>query len=445
MGHARRQSPEPGVVERPSSGLRRFLGRALEAVVALVLVLVAFLSILGVLSLSFPVGTSLRDLVIAPQTLANPPLSVRVEAPGRVEGRRPESNPIVAHLVKTRRIVKAREADAVAWSSAQSGMTLADRDSVQTFEHSGALIRFGKNNRLDLDENTLIVLRQPERARARNESWASLLVLQGALDLETNADLGENVPVEIRATNGASIVIDKAAAGSSLRMSMNPDRTSTFSLTSGNAEVSSGGRSVKLPAGYSVTVDGHSPPGAPVRLPGVPILTSPRAGTTLTYRSAPPRVPFTWQPQPGCDASRLRIARDVAFEDEVFDRRVRGTSFTHGNLPQGRYHWRVSALKGWAEGRPTTAQELGTARDLEPPALDVRFPTEAVTLPTLLLQGAAEPGAQIFAGGQSTTASAQGDFEIALPLARGMNVVVVEAFDFAGNSSYRSTLVNAKY
>ena len=40
---------------------------------------------------------------------------------------------------------------------------------------------------------------------------------------------------------------------------------------------------------------------------------------------------------------------------------------------------------------------------------------------------------------------ASGEFEVALALRRGINVVVVEAVDAAGNVAYASELVNAKF
>ena len=61
------------------------------------------------------------------------------------------------------------------------------------------------------------------------------------------------------------------------------------------------------------------------------------------------------------------------------------------------------------------------------------------------MRGVTEPGARLFVDGRSSVAAADGSFEVAVELQRGVNVVVVEAVDVAGNVSYRSELVNAKY
>ena len=83
--------------------------------------------------------------------------------------------------------------------------------------------------------------------------------------------------------------------------------------------------------------------------------------------------------------------------------------------------------------------------DTEPPQLSVNFPDRPVYRDLVWIKGSTDPGAEVFVGETPVPTGASGEFEYAVILERGLNVVVVEAVDSAGNIAYRSELVNAKY
>ena len=84
-------------------------------------------------------------------------------------------------------------------------------------------------------------------------------------------------------------------------------------------------------------------------------------------------------------------------------------------------------------------------RDVEPPALRVVFPTLPVLDDRVLVEGTAESGAVVFIGDTEVRTAVSGEFAHEVSLERGVNVVVVEAVDAAGNVTYRSKLVHAKF
>ena len=84
-------------------------------------------------------------------------------------------------------------------------------------------------------------------------------------------------------------------------------------------------------------------------------------------------------------------------------------------------------------------------QDDKPPKLEVNFPAQTVKTSTIEVTGLSEPGSQIFIAGQKITTSNTGEFRYTLPIARGMNVIVVEAVDRAGNVSYSSEMINGVY
>jgi hypothetical protein len=155
-------------------------------------------------------------------------------------------------------------------------------------------------------------------------------------------------------------------------------------------------------------------------------------------------VRFEWNERQGCDGYRLVIGRDKDLRDVMFDQRIDTTEFVHGNLPAGGYYWRVSGYSGWIEGSGSEGRRLQLLRDADPPLLQVEFPDGPIHDGIVLLRGTAEPGAEIFVGRRNVAADESGSFEYALNLQRGVNLVVVEAIDSAGNVAYSSELLHAK-
>ena len=56
-----------------------------------------------------------------------------------------------------------------------------------------------------------------------------------------------------------------------------------------------------------------------------------------------------------------------------------------------------------------------------------------------------ESDASLYIADQRVPISESGEFEYGVTLAPGLNVVVIESYDAAGNVAYQSGLVNAKF
>lgn len=165
----------------------------------------------------------------------------------------------------------------------------------------------------------------------------------------------------------------------------------------------------------------------------------------ITFRELPPRVEFSWEPEEAAEAYRFQLATDPDFQEIVHEERTNTTSFTHGNLRGGTYYWRVMSTSGWASGRPSEVRILEMREDLEAPTLDVAFPDGPVSQNQFVLRGSTEASARVYIDDIEVLTSITGQFEHVLALAPGINVVVVEAVDRAGNVTYESRLIRATY
>ncbi|MEM9056290.1 MAG: hypothetical protein AAGD86_02360, partial [Pseudomonadota bacterium] len=119
--------------------------------------LVLFLLVMYVLvEALFPAGTRLGESLGTPGGVGD----ARTADSRRVslEARRLSADAGIAAIDTVRRQVRFRPSDSLVWSDAIPGDTLFDRDSVQTLEGSGAVIRFNEGSELAVGERSIVVL-----------------------------------------------------------------------------------------------------------------------------------------------------------------------------------------------------------------------------------------------------------------------------------------------
>ena len=428
----------------PWKVVRLLLARGAEALVALGLVIVFFLAFMGLLSLSFPQGATLVDLMRSAEGDARG----EPEAAAAIGGEQEiDTGSEVALLSHVHRDVKDRAADAIAWSPSREGKRLGDRHAVQTFDRSGATIAFGEGSELTLKENTLVILKGAETLTSRNRRLASLIVVDGELRGTLAAGPGAPVSVEIEAATRTASIRSNAGpdAPAEFSVRVNEDASSTFTVLQGVAEVGSGPNSVSVEPNHAVTVDASGSLGPSRELPPPPAPRSPENGARLDFRTSRSRLRFAWESALPGDGYVLTVARDAGFSDVVDSEDLSSPEFMLGNLRAGTYYWRVSTRRAGLEGPSSAAREFRIARDVKEPGLSVTFPSRVVSQREIVLAGSAEPGSRVYINNEEIQVDASGRFSHALALERGVNTVVVEAIDAAGNVTYRSETIDARY
>ncbi len=426
--------------------LKILLKQGLEVILVVTLVLGFFAGIYSLLNLVFPSGTSLRELMSRSGT-------GQVEGP--VQPRRQivqdgeELQPLElrAVLAQVRNTVKSKRAEAIAWHPAEEGDVLYTRDAVQTLDSSRAQIRFDESNLLNLEENSLVILREFGRDPLRRRNRSVLVLLDGQMRGQASPAEQQPTLVEVEMPNAVATFTQPAAAGGAdtFLVTVNPDKSSTIAVYQGVAEVTAQGKTVKVEKNQATTVAPDMPPEVPRELPARPWLSGPEEGREYRFRDLPPRVEFSWKPVAVADKYRLVLARDADFKQPVLEEVLKETGFVHGNLPQGTYYWKVTGLNGRVEGLPSVPHRVTLVQDRQPPALDVKFPPQVMYMADCSLQGRTEPGARIYVDGREVGLSPAGEFDHPLKLQAGLNVLVVEAVDGCGNVSYQSRKVDGKF
>lgn len=418
---------------RGMSGIRKGMGsliaRGIEAIATVLLVLVFFSLFLALLNVLFPTGAGLKELMRAQ------------------EGRQAGKGKIAAMLSNIQNTVKSKRADAIAWENAQPDAALFDQDAVQTLQRSSARLNFDENSYLAMEANSLVIIKSLEQDLSSHEKRSFLLMVEGELRGKIAGTGGGPLHMEIATPAGLALIQTRGLPGdkAEFKISINPDKSSTLTVYQGSAELTAQGKEVRVEANESVMVKQDEAPSAPRPLPLPVEPLSPKDSQSFLYRELSPRITFTWKTLPEATGYHFVLARDHLFQDILVDEHMPQNQFTHGNLKRGSYYWRVSALKNGTEGDFSAARSLHLAQKGTPPALSVTFPSATIERKNCVLTGKAEPGARVFVMGKQVRTNEAGEFSHTVELEHGMNIIVVEAVDAAGNVAYQSKNVNRKH
>lgn len=413
--------------------IRKFISRVTEIILVVLLVLVFFAMFTTLLFRFFPSGISLTEILERKE--AGVGHEVERKLLGLDDGG--GSEPVAASLSQAYNEVKSKVAGAIVWGKARTGMSLYDRDAIQTLEKSTAQIRFDSRNYVNLGSNTLVIIKKIEKNRAGKDRRSVMLITDGELSGRL-----DTAKLEITSPNAFTRLNTNYMQGltTEFRLSINPDQSSSIVIYQGEAEVSAQGKTIKIRENRGVTVKpGEAPHVVDLLFPPVQLL--PGDGNVIPYREQPPQVRFSWEATAGATNFHLQLASDKSFKNLLFDRRIGENRFMHGNLKKGVYFWRVSSIRDGLEGRPGKIMRLEVKQSLSPPPLKISFPSEIVMGGSYVLHGTTARGSTVFVDGKQVKADAEGAFSCEVVIKPGMNLVTVEAFDTLGNATYRSQYV----
>ena len=421
----------------------------LEASTVLLLVLLFFVLILSIVQTVFPSGPTLASLLRAanPFDLMARPFSDRdgLTDAGTI------GNESAAVLAEARRTVYHKPAGAVAWTPATQGLELNNRDAIQTLSRSGAVIRFFNDDVLTLGENTLVIINQVQDDMFSNKKRSVLTLVDGEL-------WGRVTPTQRTSAGASSYEIAVAGSIAKIKLDAKDGGKPEFKITvdpktniaaltmfKGEAEIATEGLIQLIQSRESVQLEVDQPTPPPRPIPDPPELIQPKHGFEAIYRDLPPRINFEWIEAKNAEAYLFILARDELFLDVVDYAKVKVPYFTHGNLKEGDYYWKVSTVGTGGEGEFSAVLSLKVIRDDVPPRLNVRFPPRTLSISRYMITGETEPSAKVLIDGQEVEVDENGRFSLDFQLRSGSNVIVVEAIDAQGNIAYETARIYGKF
>ena len=418
-----------------------------EVLVTLSLVSCFFLLLLFLLGMFFPSGMRVNQLIYQASGGGGGPLnSNRLISFGGKEGSLEGSEWGTAILASKQNIIKSKRANSVAWVKASKGMKLYNRDAIQTSSNSSASIMFDEGNLVQIGENSLLIIRHFEEDIFISQRRSQILMINGEINGRVSGSENKSVLMEVSLPNGVASIRSHGASGdqAEFKITVNPDKSSTISLYSGSAEITSRGKTVKVEENQSTKINLMGFPSPPVFLPEVPRLVLPEMKKTYYFRELPPQIRFMWTVLDNVSNFHFVLAQDPAFEKTLVNEKFSRSYFDHGNLKIGHYFWRVSSVGEVGESAFSQTGQFQVLQDLEPPSLRVEFPPEFIDHGEFVLAGFADQDSKVFVDMEPVSITPKGEFFHKLQLQTGPNIIVVEAWDQAGNVKYRSKMVHAK-
>ncbi len=358
-----------------------------------------------------------------------------------------------AKLVYEINRVLFRRRDSAGWKGSTLEMELFQGDSLRTLEESKARVKFLNKELLNLEPNSMAVIKPSE----------------SDADLELRA--GSVFAGHARVAT-ANARVTPRTADTRYAASVEPDLTTRVEVFKGRAGVEAQGSVVEVPAGMQTRVAPGLAPEVPKRLENPPALEA-RAQEFASAESvggaAAPR-PRRARAAPGGAAGagslrgdldtmsvgvpilgyHIQASREKEFKKLLFDRKYDSDErFTpaDANLSPGAYWWRVAVVDllgtegPYGEPRYYTVgvkraerpvgenQDLGGMLSIASPQDGARLDTDNVLVVGVLR----DDRLHLEISGRPARIDADGNFAVSVPLADGVNEIELVVSDGKGN------------
>ena len=272
----------------------------------------------------------------------------------------PEAAPrVIAHLTSPSSEVRRRAAHTLLWETLAPGSEVRDQDTVFVPPQADAEISFLDGTRLELDENSLVLLEAP------TDATPSVALQQGSLLGHTKAGT-----LKIRSEGGSTALKGNSVARVDLE-----DLGPQVEVLSGQAGLatSQGERPLAAHQRASSKGGGRWQVGAAPSLE----LRAPERNARLPFHGTPEAVTISWRPDDASSA-RLQVARDRTFGFVVLQINALEGQARLEHPDPGVYWWRLVDPQGRAlsEARRFTLVEDLPPRPLIPKGAQVVLSTE---------------------------------------------------------------------
>ena len=234
------------------------------------------------------------------------------------------------------RVAQRKFAARTLWGNLETDSIVYNRDTIRTEELSEAVIELTDGTRIEMDENSMIVLNISQQEADINFAY-------GAINAKRSTSSGEEIELQI--TKGDKVV--KSTDGDIKLAGEKDSEDLVVTLESGQAVIEKGGEATELKENQQAVVTEEAVDVKPLVLR---LSSPPELAQVFTGAGAAP-VSFAWDKGEAPEV-RLEVARDRSFSKVAAATNAGGAGAAL-NLPEGNYYWRISA-RGQA-GRQTSS------------------------------------------------------------------------------------------
>ena len=302
-----------------------------------------------------------------------------------------------AEVTVARRNVEARPPEASDWSSARPGLDLWRGWRVNTREQSSAQITFRDQTRIEMRENTLVIIYGGfggSRGKARRET-AEATLDRGALRSRLGAYTGKGdravtvtTPSAVAEFAGGASLVTVDAAGTSRVANHGEGRAAVRSAGAKGPK----GPKVRIAAKMGSKVDTGKPPTKPRPLPPTPAWIDRGTRMFVAVGELGGTIQGEWGAIAGAASYRVEVSEDPEGSELLTSQVVPASihRFEAQGLPAGSYYASVAAVDGDtfesppSERLPLTVVTVGL---VTPGGASLPTPAPAATGPARVLRG----------------------------------------------------------
>lgn len=216
---------------------------------------------------------------------------------------------------------------------------------INTGENSRAEITFTDNSKIQISENTSMLILSPSKDRAADKPQENVRLFNGNMFVKLN---GKGMVVK---TSGSAIEFDSTNAGN---VTVDSNQRSTVSVFQGsNAKVKLGNGSsdstVEVESGFGFSMQGGN--NTVRRIPPMPELVTPDR-TLAELLAIPSPVVFQWVHHASV-LTRLEVANDPSFTSLVYRHVFQTGDSVSMRLDSGQYYYRIASIDNYGiESKP---------------------------------------------------------------------------------------------
>lgn len=366
-----------------------------------------------------------------------------------------------AHLIFILNDVSYRRRARAEWNKATLNMELYNDDGLRTLQESRAKVRFFSGEILQLDENSLIILRPEEKQEEVN-------LLSGGVRASRAKILASDTTVNPK--------IEPRGPAPDFRTKIKEDKTTLVEVYEGIVDVTAQGRTVTLTKGFGTEVKVKEAPSLPRALPPSPdmdielsaneipgskISTTAKvtSGSLELNMKAPVSTAGSGNGSKETQKEQSKILGQIInkyhiqvstsynFSPAIIDEtnKLAGKisfDFKKYNLADGIYYYRIAYVDELGfEGK--FSQPTQFHMDTTAPFIDLTSikNNDEIDSEFIIVEGKTEPNASIKVNDKTFASDDKGSFMTAITPKKGKNLISMTVTDRAGNVNMKELTV----
>ncbi|HET8865990.1 MAG TPA: FecR domain-containing protein [Gracilimonas sp.] len=340
---------------------------------------------------------------------------------------------VQAQLTEKTGQVDRREGLLGSWIDAMKGDLFEQSDGIRTFAESYAELSFLDGSNIQVEPNTIAVIRKSRIDRLNDAGDTEITLEDGGLLAKLSA----------AGKNRSTYTLNAGSSSSELRTQnfyAETDDSDLVKLTNYDGEVivNSNNVSITIRENEGTIVESGKAPMQPVKLLPSPSLTWATIDTVVNNET----IIFAFNEIEGAQNYRIQYDQSPNFTEDVVEVQTTETSLVMDDLPMGMTYVRVQAIDALGLRGPfsKTARIIRTVDNTPPPVFvdnlhnDLLFTSDG----SLQITGATESEARLVVAGENVQVQPTGRFSYTVSGVQTIKDITITAADPSGNKTTKN-------